>query len=171
MNILRFLNPDCIRLGMQTTPLPIAEDETPAMVARRREKEKERVMAEVAQILAASPDIINPSKLLRDLTQRESNATTAIAPGVAIPHVRTLQARGFVMGLARADEPGLHYGALDGEPTRLFLLLAAPPYDDRTYLQAERALAELLLDEDVVAELLTAATPQEVFNLLRRWFR
>ncbi len=172
MNILRFLRPECIRLDLTTVPLPVAEDETPAMTARRKTKEKEAVMAElVHQVLAPSPDIINPSKLLRDLTQRESNVTTAIAPGVAIPHVRTLQARGFVMGVARAAEPGLHYGSLDGEPTRLFLILAAPPYDDRTYLQTERTLAELLLDEDVVQELLGVEDAQGVFNLLRRWFR
>lgn len=171
MNILRFLRPECIRLDLTTAPLPVADEETPAQVQRRKTKEKELVMAELAQVLAASPDVINPSKLLRDLVQRESNATTAIAPGVAIPHVRTLQARGFVFGLARAADPGLHYGSLDGEPTRLFLLLAAPPYDDRTYLQAERALAELLRADEVADQLLAVTSSQEVFNVLRQWFR
>ncbi len=171
MNILRYLRPECIRLELQTKPLAIAEDETPTMAKRRQVKEKDLVVSELAGILAASPDIVNPSKLHRDLAQRESNASTAIAPGIAIPHVRTLQARGFVMGMARAMDPGLHYAGPDGEPTRLFLLLAAPPYDDRTYLQAERALAALLLDEEVVAELLAVENSQGVFNIFRRWFR
>ena len=171
MNILRFLRPECIRLELNTRPLEPADDETAAQTARRKTKEKEAVMAELAGLLAHSPDVVNPSKLLRDLAQREHNATTAIAPGVAIPHVRTLQARGFVLGFARAHDPGLHYGSLDGEPTRLFLLLAAPPYDDRTYLHTEREFARILMDEDAVDALLAAPDVQGVFQVLRTWFR
>lgn len=175
MNVLRFLRPACIQLDLATAPLPIVLDETgeepTAAMARRKSKEKDLVMAELAEILARSPDVVNPTKLHKDLIHRENNASTAIAPGVAIPHVRTLQARAFFMGFARAADPGLHYASLDGDPTRLFFLMAAPPYDDRTYHLVQKEIAQILRDDDMVDELLAVETPQDVFNSLRRFFR
>ena len=174
MNVLRFLKPACIQLPLLTQPIPPpaddTEEETAGQLAKRRHREKEAVMTELAGVLARAPEIVNPSKLLRDLQQRERNATTAIGGGVAIPHVRTLQARAFLMGFARAAGDGLHYEALDGEPVRLFFLMAAPPYDDRTYHHVHREVATILRDEDTVDALLAARDAQDVFNTLRRFF-
>lgn len=171
MNVLRFLKPDCIQIPLQTMAIEPADDETPAQASKRQAREKDLVMAELAGILARAPEIINPTKLLRDLEHRERNATTAIGGGVAIPHVRTLQAKAFVMGFARTGEEGLQYGALDGEPVRMFMLMAAPPYDDRLYHQVHREVATILHDEDVVRDLLVADNSQTVFNILRQFFR
>jgi PTS system fructose-specific IIC component len=174
MNVLRFLRPECIQLPLTTLPQPLPEDpevETAAQVARRRAREKEAVIEELAAIFARCDQVVNQRKLHKDLIQRESNATTAIAPGIAIPHLRTLQARSLIMGLATAANDGLHYGSLDGQPTRLFVLIAAPPYDDRLYHQVHKAWAELLLDEDLVRDLTEADSQQAVFNRLRVFFR
>jgi mannitol/fructose-specific phosphotransferase system IIA component (Ntr-type) len=170
VNVLRFLKPACIQLPLATTPLVPVEDETEAQGRKRREREKGMVMAELVAVLARAEEVINPTKLLRDLEHREHNASTALGNGLAIPHVRTLQARAFIMGFARADGDGLLYGAPDGEPVRLFFLMAAPPYDDRLYHQVHREVAEILHDEDVVQELLVASDGQDVFNILRRFF-
>ncbi len=171
MNVLRFLKPACIQLPLITQPIPAVEDESAVQVTKRQAKEKNLVMAELAEVLARAEEIINPTKLLRDLEHREHNASTAIGNGLAIPHIRTMQARGFVMGLARAEGDGLFYGQPDGEPVRLFFLMAAPPYDDRLYHQVHREIAAVLQDEDTVSGLLTAPDAQSVFNILRQFFR
>ena len=171
MNVLRFLRRECIRLPLVTQPQPVEEDETPELAVRRKRREKEAVMEELAEVFGTCEAVTNSRKLLKDLVHREGNATTAILPGIAIPHLRTLQAKELVLGLAVASEPGLHYGSLDGEPTRLFILMAAPPYDDRLYHQVHKQWAEILHDEDTVAQLLECTSAQEVFNALRRWFR
>ncbi|MBA2481066.1 MAG: PTS sugar transporter subunit IIA [Planctomycetes bacterium] len=171
MNVLRYLRPECVRLNLETQATPAAEDESPAQRANRQKSDKERVIEEVAEILDASGRIANRSKFLRDLVQRERNASTALAPGIAIPHVRTLQVREFIMGLARASGDGVPFGSADGEPTRLFFLLAAPPYDDRIYLQVYRELAELIQREEIIDRLLAAREVQDVFNALREVWR
>ncbi len=155
---------------MATQATPAMGDESAGAKARRERQDLEAVVAEIAQLLEASEAVVNRSKLQRDLLNRERKATTAIIPGVAIPHVRTLQVRRFVMGFARADADGIPFGAVDGVPTRLFLPLVSPPYDDRTYLLVYRELAQLLSDEEVVAQLLAAQEVQEVFNILRRFY-
>ncbi len=171
MNILRHLRPACIRLDLDTLPTPAEEDETPERCAKRENADKDRLLAEFAELFEKSGAIVNPSKFLRDLINRERKATTAIAPGVAIPHVRSMQARSFIMGFARARAPGIPFDSLDGAPTRLFFLLASPPYEDRIYLQVYREFAELVQDERVIAGLTEAREAQDVFNTLRLHFR
>ena len=171
MNILRFLRPACIKLHLDFKPAEPLPDESEVTTAARHRREKEVLIAELAGVLHQSGDIGNLSKLTKDVSQRERKATTAIGPGIAIPHVRTYQAKSFIIGLARADEPGIDFDSLDGEPTRLFILLASPPYDDRTYLQVYREFAQLVRDEDSLAGLYAAETAQDVFNTLRAFFR
>jgi PTS system fructose-specific IIC component len=171
VNILRFLRPECIRLGLETVPTEPREDETQPQRDARLVEEKEAVLRELAELLDLSGEVVNPTKFHRDLVNRERKATTAILPGIAIPHVRTMQARSFIMGFARAAAPGLHFASLDGTPTRIFFLLASPPYEDRIYLQVYREFAEVVRDERVIDALEHAREPNEVFNALRAWFR
>jgi PTS system fructose-specific IIC component len=170
MNVLRFLRPECIKLDLDFVPSEAVEDETDIQRAKRQHKDKERILGELADLLAQSGQVANRSKFYRDLVNRERKATTAIAPGIAIPHVRTMQVRSFIMGFARAAGEGIPFESLDGEPTRLFFLLASPPYDDRTYLAVYRELAELIKDEESFAALQEARVPQDVFNVLRGFF-
>ncbi len=170
MNVLRFLHPECIKLDLTTLPSEPVEGETDVQRHKREHKDKERVLVELAELFDHSGLVVNRSKFLRDLMNRERKATTAVAPGIAIPHVRTLQVRAFVMGFARAAGEGIPFESLDGEPTRLFFMLASPPYDDRTYLTVYRELAQLVQDEDAFAGLKGAKVPQDVFNVLRGFF-
>ncbi len=170
MNVLRFLHPECIKLDLDTRVSDPVEGESDVQRDKRQHKDKERVLVELADLFDRSGLVVNRSKFLRDLTNRERKATTALAPGIAIPHVRTLQVRAFVMGFARAAGEGVPFDSLDGGPTKLFFLLASPPYDDRTYLAVYRELAQLVLDEDAFAALHQARVPQDVFNVLRGFF-
>ncbi len=171
MNILRFLRPQCIKLRLDFVPAEGEPDESEATKGARHRREKEVLISELAELLSRSGDIANLGKLTKDLSHRERKATTAIAPGIAIPHVRTYQAKTFIIGLARAEPPGLDFDSLDGDPTRLFVLLTSPPWDDRTYLQVYREFAQLVQDEDSLAGLMAAETEQDVFNTLRAFFR
>lgn len=170
MNVLRHLRPECIALDLPFQPHEPAEDESEAQRGKRLERDKEALLAVFAELLDRSGVIVNRAKLERDLVHRERKATTGIAPGIAIPHVRSMQVRSFIMGFARAPEGGWPFLALDGEPTRFFFLLASPPWDDRVYHQVYKELAELILDEEVMAGLAAAATPQDVLNVFRGYF-
>lgn len=173
MNVLRFLRAECIQLDLDMVPTPppeLEEDESAAQLAKRLARDKDRVLDALTSVYERSGQMVNRNKFLKDLDHRERKATTAIAPGIAIPHVRTLQMRSFVMGFARAAGDGVPYLSLDGGPTRLFFLLASPPYDDRIYLQVYKELAGLLLNEDFTTALLDAGDAQEVYQLFRQWW-
>jgi PTS system fructose-specific IIC component len=171
VNVLRFLDANCVRLEMETAPTEPPPDESDAARARRERDDKERALEEFAHLLEPSGAVVNANKLTRDLINRERKATTAVLPGIAVPHVRTLQVRRFVMGFTRAAGDGLPFASLDGAPSKLFFILVSPPYDDRTYLQVYRELAQVAQDEDIVQKLIEAREVQDVFNALRAVFR
>jgi len=164
MNIARLLRPDLITLRMVTT-IDVGEDgeEGGERTARQKRDDKESILEELVNLLDRSGKIGNRRKLLTDFVNRERKATTAIGHGIAIPHVRSLQAKELLVGVARAD-PGYEFDAPDGEPVRLFFVMAAPPYDDNLYLRLFKSLAELLRFDYFRARLLEA---KEEYDIIR----
>ena len=167
VNILRFMNPACMSMSLAYEAEEAADDESEAQRERRLMRDKEAVLQELTDILDASGEIVNPTKFYKDMVNRERKATTAIAPGIAIPHVRSMQVRSFIMGFARAPGEGYHFGSLDGAPTKLFFMLASPPYEDKIYLKIYRQFAEMISNEWVVDAFLDAENEQDVMNVLR----
>jgi PTS system fructose-specific IIC component len=97
---------------------------------------------------------------------REKKATTGIGGGVALPHIRTVQVKEFVIAFARSDT-GLEFEALDGKPVNIFFPMSAPPYDDTFYLRVYKSLADLLRFEHAIQELRDATDPHEVIRTIR----
>ena len=167
MNILRFLRPECIELNLTTQMSEPGEEETESQRERRLVRDKEALLSELTDVLDRSGQIGNPTKFYKDLVNRERKATTAIAPGIAIPHVRTMQAKSFVIGFARAPGEGLPFASLDGMPTKLFFMLTSPPYEDKIYLKVYRQFAEMISQPWVYDSFLEAEEPQDIMNILR----
>lgn len=161
MRITRYLKAEWIDLDLKTRPDPEIEEWTPKLVQQL----KEEVISELVDLLERSGKLGNPSKLKTEMSFRERKATTAIGQGVAIPHVRSMQAKEMVIGFARS-EVALPFDAPDDEPVRLFIPMVAPPYDDKLYLQVYRRLAEVLSEEGTLDELLEVTSPGEVIRIL-----
>ena len=60
---------------------------------------------------------------------------------------------------------GVDFEALDGQPSRLFFMIAAPEGGDNTHLQALAALSQVLMNPDVVTALKAADTPDKVQDI------
>jgi PTS system fructose-specific IIC component len=163
MNIARYLSEDLIRLDFT------AEQEAPPEENNSdkwRERNKERILAGLVEIIEQSGKTGNKSKLLTDFINRERKASTAIGHGIAVPHVRSMQAKDLIIAFARAQD-GLAFGSIDGELTYMFFVMAAPPYDDNLYLKVFKALSENLQYETFRDELMTAERPFDVIRAFK----
>ncbi len=163
MNLSRYLNESVVKLEMTTVIEPPAEG---ASVERWRQQGKETIMQELVDLLEQGHRIGNKSKLLTDFINRERKASTGIGHGVAVPHIRSMQAKDFMMAFARSVG-GYDFDAMDKQPTHLFFVMAAPPYDDALYLKAFKALAEVLRYDSFYKELMTVKSPGEVIRAFR----
>ncbi len=163
MNLSRYLTEDLVKLEMTTEAEPQPEN---GSVEKWRLRTKEAVLSELVELLDAGSRVGNRSKLLLDFVNREKKATTGIGLGVAIPHIRSMQAKEFMLAFARSRE-GYEFESLDGQPVHLFFVMAAPPYDDNMYLRAFKSLAEMLQHAEFREELMTVKSPGEVIRALR----
>lgn len=153
MNLARFLKEERIDLDLDAA----FDEEHPATV--------ETLVEHMAGLLERSEQIVNPTKLRLDLINREKRAPSLLGSGVALPHVRTLQARRLVIAVAVSRE-GLELDTPDDEPVRLVVALVGPPYDDKQYLQVYKRLSDNLKDGDGMRSVLEADEPGEVLRAL-----
>ena len=163
MNISRYITEQSIKLEMTTRIEPLEEGSS---ADKWLQNGKEQILDELVALLEAGNRIGNRTKLLLDFVNREKQATTGIGDGIAIPHIRSKQAKGFMIAVARSTE-GYQFDSLDGEPVHLFFIMAAPPYDDNLYLKVFKALAEKLQYESFREELMAASSPGEIYRIIR----
>ncbi len=163
MNLSRYFKEDLVKLEMSTIIEPLEEDMSEA---KWRQRGKELVLDELVTLLESGVRIGNRTKLLLDYVNREKKATTGIGHGIAIPHVRSMQAKEFSIAFARSTV-GYDFDSLDGEPSHLFFIMAAPPYEDDFYLKVYKSLAEMLQFDSFREELMGIQHTGELIRCMR----
>ncbi|MFN7138171.1 MAG: PTS sugar transporter subunit IIA, partial [Limisphaerales bacterium] len=106
------------------------------------------------------------STLLRALKEREQLHSTSIGDGIAIPHARNALVglvQRPVMVFGRSNQ-GVNFGALDGEPTKLFFLIISPTVTQHLAILAR--LSRLLRNPVLRKNLLSAEKPEKVMSVL-----
>ncbi|WP_429949085.1 PTS fructose transporter subunit IIABC [Enterococcus sp. AZ101] len=97
---------------------------------------------------------------------REAQTSTGLGDGIAMPHAKNSAVKEATVLFAKSNS-GVDYEALDGQPTYLFFMIAAPEGANDTHLHALAALSRLLIDPDFVAKLKETTTPEAVQNLFQ----
>ena len=163
IRLTRWLKPPQVRLELESR-LP---DEPSAEVSPRRLEwiVKESVLRELADLLDSSGRVVNATKLQSDLVNRERKASTAVGEGIAIPHVRSMQARSFAICFARST-PGLPFESPDGAPVHFFFGVVAPPYDDKLYLEVYQSIGELMRHDGTREALFEAGTEHDIIKVI-----
>lgn len=104
----------------------------------------------------AAGNISDKKTYKEGILKREEEGSTAIGEGIAIPHSKNKAVKR--PGLAAMTVPdGVDYDSLDGQPSNLFFMIAAPESGSDVHLEVLSRLSMLLMDEDFRAELLKAA--------------
>ncbi len=126
----------------------------------------EALVRHMATLLVTSDEVVNATRLENDLVLRERREATLLGQGVAMPHVRTLQARKLIIAVGISHAGLAIPGTPDGEPVRLVISFVGPTYDDKVYLLAYRRLGERLQEEWWVQSMLEAESPGEIVRAL-----
>lgn len=102
----------------------------------------------------------------KGILAREEQGSTAIGNGIAIPHAKTSAVAH--PGLSAVTTPsGVDYNALDGKPSNLLFMIAAPE-DGDLHLEVLSRLMTMLMDETFRNELLSAKTADEFISVIDR---
>jgi PTS system nitrogen regulatory IIA component len=127
---------------------------------------KRDALLALAENLAAAPQVKNRQELSAEILKREELMSTAIGCGIAIPHVRLSSVTDLVVsaGISRTNITDFH--PLDDEPVRLVFMIAAANNQHAYYLQTLSWFSTRLKNKELRDSLLTAQTPQQVYDLL-----
>jgi PTS system fructose-specific IIC component len=96
---------------------------------------------------------------------REAKGSTAIGMGIAVPHGKSAAVK--AAGVSAITIPaGIDYKSLDGKPSNLFFMIAAPDTAADTHLEVLSKLMTLLMDQNFAKKLIEAKTPDEFLKII-----
>ncbi len=130
--------------------------------------DKPAALDKLVALMAAGGNLADAAKYKSCVLAREAEGSTGIGEGIAIPHAKTDAVR--TPGLAAMVVPqGVEFDSLDGEPAKLFFLIAAPDTEDNVHLDVLSRLSMLLMDDDFRAELLAAQDAKAFLQVIDKY--
>lgn len=135
-----------------------------AMVLDMQATTKEGAIDELIASLERNGRINDPKLFKEMILKREAQSSTGIGDGIAMPHAKTKAVNEATVVFGRSKQ-GIDYQALDGQPSDLFFMIAAPEGAADVHLQTLAALSRLLIDHDFVEQVKKAKTTSEVAQL------
>ncbi len=102
-------------------------------------------------------------EVLGAILERERQFPTGIGYGVAVPHGKTPALAALVVVAGTTPAP-VAYETIDGEPVRVFFLLAGPESAAGAHVKALSRISRLVRREPVRDRLLGAKTPEEFYR-------
>ena len=101
----------------------------------------------------------------KGIWEREALSSTAIGEGIAIPHAKNKAVK--QAGLTAITIPGgIDCDALDGAPSRLFFMIAAPEGGSNVHIEVLSRLSSMLMDSGFCAKLLSAKDTREFLKII-----
>ncbi|MEG2643860.1 MAG: fructose-specific PTS transporter subunit EIIC [Enterococcus sp.] len=132
-----------------------------AMIMDLQATTKKAAIDEMVQKMYDAGRISDIDVYKEGILNREAQTSTGLGDGIAMPHAKNSAVKEATVLFAKSNS-GVDYESLDGQPTYLFFMIAAPEGANDTHLQALAALSRLLIDPDFVAKLKSAETPEQV---------
>ena len=110
-------------------------------------------------------NLSDKAEYLEAVFAREESGSTGLGDGIATPHAKSAGVK--EAGLAAMVVPnGVDFDALDGQPSRLFFMIAAPEGAADTHVEVLSKLATMVIDPDFKNALIQAATVDRFLELI-----
>lgn len=110
-------------------------------------------------------NLSDKAEYLKAVFAREESGSTGLGDGIATPHAKSAGVK--EAGLAAMVVPnGVDFEALDGQPSRLFFMIAAPEGAADTHVEVLSKLATMVIDPDFKNALIKAATVDRFLELI-----
>lgn len=137
-----------------------------AVVVQMSARDKREILAGLVNLIEQTDGLMDTKSLLDEIMQREELGSTGIGKGVAIPHVHLEEIAEMHVAMMTTAR-GVDYGAIDDQPCRIFIMVAAPDRDRENYLHLLAEVSRLFRHDEVRESVLKAETPAALLEALR----
>ncbi|WP_336184111.1 PTS fructose transporter subunit IIABC [Bacillus sp. 205(2023)] len=131
-------------------------------------KEKENVIDEMVTVLDKAGKLNDRQAYKEAILNRESQSSTGIGEGIAIPHAKTASVINPAIAFGRSKD-GVDYESLDGQPAHLVFMIAATEGANNTHLEALSRLSTLLMREEIRKQLLEAESEDAIIDIINQY--
>lgn len=131
------------------------------MIMDLKATSKEAAIDEMITKLVDTGVVTNFAIFKDGIMKREAQTSTGLGDGIAMPHSKNAAVKEATVLFAKSAS-GVDYEALDGQPTDLFFMIAAPDGANDTHLAALAGLSKYLLKEGFADQLRQAKTPDDI---------
>ena len=119
----------------------------------------------LGELMEKGGNLIDKGEYLAAVFAREESGSTGLGDGIATPHAKSAGVK--EAGLAAMVVPhGVDFEALDGQPSRLFFMIAAPEGAADTHVEVLSQLAMMVIDPDFKEALIAAPTVERFLELV-----
>ncbi|MGJ6088897.1 PTS fructose transporter subunit IIABC [Streptococcus suis] len=125
---------------------------------------KEAVIDEMIASLVDKGYVTDFDVFKTGIMNREAQTTTGLGDGIAMPHAKNAAVKEATVFFAKSNK-GIDYASLDGQPTDLFFMIAAPEGANDTHLAALAELSKYLMKPGFADKLRGVSSPEEVISV------
>ena len=137
------------------------------IIPQLTERDTAGIIGELSQALQRQGCLPDLLPFYHAALNRELLSNSALPCGIAFPHARLGGIKQIQFALGRTPHPVI-WGSKNSWPVQMVFLLAVPATDAAQYLHLLAALARLGQQEDRLAELRAASTPDRIFAVLEK---
>jgi mannitol/fructose-specific phosphotransferase system IIA component (Ntr-type) len=129
--------------------------------------DKQDALNQLVDALVATKSIpkTKAEDVRREILQRESQASTGIGRGIGVPHARTDLVKKMAIAIGRVPD-GIAFGAIDGEPVKVIMMLVSPPSKTEEHLAAMKTIVSIARDPYNSKRMQGCLSPQSFIDLL-----
>ena len=126
---------------------------------------KQEVFEELIELLSNNHRISDKAQFLNDIQAREEIGNTGFEDGVALPHAKSaaVSQPAVAIGISRQ---GIEYGAEDGQPSKLFFMIASPDGGADHHIEVLAELSSKLIEDGFIERFMQASSAEEALELL-----
>lgn len=130
-------------------------------------KSRDEIIKEVVQFLKKKNLITNDMELIKKLIERENQATTGVADGIAIPHCKSKNIEEPLIAIAISKE-GVDFNSANKKPTHLFFFLITPEDQPTKHLQVLALIAHLAKKGlPLTKRIINTKNEQEILEIIK----
>lgn len=145
MNLKKVLTRDSVRIGLSGTT-------------------KNEIIEELVGIIVENGNNLDREALLQAVLDRESQMSTGMKNGIAIPHGKTDSVSDLHAVIAVSAQP-VEFECLDKNPARIFVMTISPASHTGPHLQFLAEVSGLLTKEDLREKILASKSSDELLSI------
>lgn len=126
---------------------------------------KAEIIDSLLELMYETGNISDKQEFKKAILAREAQFSTGIGEGIAIPHGKSSAVKNATL-VAGVCKEGTDYESLDGQPSKLLFMIAAPEGENQLHLDVLANLSSLLMDPEFKNSLLHAKSPEEFLSII-----